>query len=908
MGTEDYKKEASDILSSLGSDVGHGLSQGEAQNRAKKNGKNILVAEKSVTAWKILREQMQDSTVFILVLAATISILIGKHVEYLVIMSIVAFIILLSFFEEFKASREMEALKKLAPRKTRVIRDGAQWDILAEDVVPGDILVLRKGDVVCADARLITVNDLAIDESTLTGESVAVAKNIKLITETVGISQRFNMVLSSTKVTRGEGLAVVVGTGMDTEIGQISSLVKNVKEERTPLQARLDRLSIEVSGVTILISFLMIIVGVIRGDSFGDMALLAIAVAVAGIPESLPTVVGVCLALGMKRMAKAGAIVKRLSAVETLGTCTVICTDKTGTLTQNIMTVEEIILPTDVIRVVTEIQEDGRIFVKNDVAIDHAQDADLQKVLQISLFCNNAQMVANEVDGEPTEIALLELGKKAGMEKHDLHELNPRLAENPFDHDRKIMSVVHTYNKQRFVFMKGAPEIVIKKCTHFAARGKVRKMTPAALQSIHAQYEHAAEQGMRVLGLAYKAHTHKLYHRDQIESGLIYAGLVAMRDPPHPQVFNAVKQCQDAGIKVVMITGDNPITARAIAQELGIYQEGQVLLTGADIDKMTDDQLMQRVETASVFSRTTPKHKLRIVTALQQRGHIVAMTGDGVNDSPALKKANVGVAMGKSGTEVAKEAAEMVIIDDNFATIVGAIREGRSIYANIRKFIYYLISTTLAQVVLVFLAVLMGVPTPLTALMILFINLLTSDLPAIGLALEPAASNIMKQKPRDPKEGILNDYMWLKIAHVIPIFVLGIILFFMWNLNEAMKPLAEAQTIAFVAMTLFCLFHALNSKSFEDSLFTKSFWNNSSLLWGLLSSFGASLIVIYWPPAQSVFGTVPLSGADWLPITITTISIIFWVELQKAIVKSELSEIEQERLFRENLAKKMPTQ
>jgi Ca2+-transporting ATPase len=894
-----YKKEEDEVVSILGSDREKGLNSYSVDQHIQKHGLNIIAEEKKSTIWSIVKRQTNDFIIYILILAATISSLIGKQTEYLVIMAIVGFIVVLGVFEEYKASKDMEALKKLSPKKARVKRNGLILDINAEELVPGDIIILRKGDIVGADARLLESKDLAVDESSLTGESIAATKKVKTFSEEQPLALRSNMLFASTKIVRGSAVAIVTTTGTQTEIGIIASLVKDIKEEQTPLQKKLTGVSIVISLWVSVIAIIMMFIGLLYGQSLGDVALLAIAVAVAGIPESLPAVVAVCLALGMKRMAKQGALVKRLAAVETLGACSVICTDKTGTLTQNKMSVEEIITINGIIDIANDPLNPDIVFIKDEEIHNYKRDQDLLRIIDISLLCNNAERVANQFDGEPTEIALLQLGSRAGFEKQLHHKKHPRILEHPFDHDRKMMSVIHSFNNQKMIFVKGAPEVVLKKCSAYVQNGALKKINPEVLKKLQEQLKTSAAKGMRVLAFAYKRHISSHTKLEHIESDLIFAGFAAMRDPPQPQVKEAVLECQRAGIRVIMITGDNPITAQAIASEVGIYHHGDVILTGSELDSMTSEQLMPILDNITVFARTTPKHKLRIVEALQSMGLIVAMTGDGVNDAPALKKADVGVAMGISGTEVAKEAAEMVLLDDNFKTIVSAVREGRTIFSNIRKFIYYLLSTTIAQVVLVFIAISIGLPTPLTALMILFINLITSDLPAIGLAAEKSSDYIMRMKPRDPKENILSEYLLLKMLHPVPIFVLGTLSFYMWSLWIEGHSLIEAQTIAFATMTLFCIWHGFNSKSFHESVFSRRLFNNPILLWGSIASLLATILVVNWPVAQEIFGFTALSLLDWVLIFAVTLSIVAWVEIQKLFIGAELREKEKHMVARE---------
>ncbi|PIY60110.1 ATPase, partial [Candidatus Woesearchaeota archaeon CG_4_10_14_0_8_um_filter_47_5] len=816
--------------------------------------------------------------------------------------------ILISFFEEFKATQEMEALMSLTSKKARVLRDSQVMDILSKEVVVGDIVLLERGTIVPADGRLFECNTMRVDESMLTGESVAVIKDHRQLSgDNVALSRQENMVFSGSHVINGDGKMVVVRTGTATEIGRISQILVSVQEQVTPLQKRLDRLSKQISITVLIVCALLFILGVIQGRMWKEMLIIAVALSISGIPESLPTVVAVALALGVKEMAKNNAIIKRLPAVETLGATTVICTDKTGTLTQNKMVIEQIFTLDSEVNVTGEGFSPKGLFLKEDIEVDPTRHKTIAKLLEIGVLCNNATLreEKNEwvIDGESTEGALIVLAKKAGISREVLHKMYPRIKEHPFDPERKCMSSLHQYKQKVQVYTKGAPEMLLAKAGFYFENGKVRRMTQSVRKRILLKNQEYAEKGLRVLGLAFKEHKHSSYEDvTKVESGLIFVGLVSLRDPPHPAVRDSVLLCKRAGTKVIMITGDNMVTAQAIGEEVGIFGEGDRIIIGPELDAMSDEELQHVINKVSIFARVTPAHKLRIVKCLQQEGHIVAMTGDGVNDAPALKAADIGIAMGKSGTDVAKESAEMIIKDDNFTTIVNAIKQGRTIYENIRKFIYYLLVGNFSEVLIILLAIFIGFdsPTvilPLTALMILFVNLVTSDIPAMGLCLEKPSDRIMLQKPRNVKEGILSDYLLLKIAESVPVVVLGTIMLYIWVFVVKRDPLPRAQTVAFATVICFELFHVLNAKSWDESVFSLKTFSNPYLLGGILISVCATLIAIYWAPAQALFGTVAISLGEWIYILLVSGSVIFLREIEKTVINAEMRERDKLELY-----------
>ncbi|MFW5747012.1 MAG: cation-translocating P-type ATPase, partial [Nanoarchaeota archaeon] len=808
----------------------------------------------------------------------------------------VGFIVLLSFFEEYKATRDMESLKKLTPHRTRVIRNGEERIIDARMIVPGDILHLNRGDIVPADARIVTCTDLKVDESALTGESVPVTKSEKIIVDSVTLADRINMVFAGTMITNGHAKVIIVETGVTTELGKIASLVENAKEEKSPLQKKLDVLSSRFGLIVVSVCVLIFVIGLLRSGGAGLDALLvlAIAVAVAGIPESLPAVISISLAIGMKRMARNNAIIKKLSAVETLGTCTVICSDKTGTLTQNKMVVEHIWNLSKHIDVTGEGFDPHGGFFSDGKKVNPLRDRDLNKLLEIGMLCNDSDLhnmkSSWQITGEATEASLVVLGQKAGLSKKWLHEQHPRLAERAFNSDRKYMTCINKMRSGMVLHAKGAPEKILSRCSAYLLDGKCQKLTASVRDAILTKQSEFARQGYRVIALAFRDMKQQRVSKKYAEKNLVFAGMAAIRDPPEPSATDAIRKCHNAGIRTVMITGDNPLTAQAVAEEIGILTPGMKVVTGQEIDQINDHELRHLVPSVAVFARVAPSHKLRIVKALQDDGEIVAMTGDGVNDAPALKRADIGIAMGREGTDVARDASEMILKDDNFSTIVYAIEEGRNIYNNIIRFLYYLLPGNLSQISIILISTIAGVLPPITPLMILFLNLVTSDFPALGLAVEKTNSNVMRQKPRSPKEQILNGYLTLKIGQVIPIIVLGSIGLFMWEMFVQHADFKTAQTVVFVSIILFMLFHGFNAKAIDGSIFSKHIFSNIFFYAGFAVSIVATFLVLYVPAIAAVFGTVPLTLQQWVPIIFVSSIVVVYTEIIKTIINSEIEE------------------
>ncbi|MBU0980520.1 MAG: HAD-IC family P-type ATPase [Nanoarchaeota archaeon] len=886
-----YQEGVESVFSELSTSK-KGLSIKEVEKRIKHYGNNEIKSEKRDSIYKIFLRQFRSFVIWVLAATALISLFLSHNIEFLIIVMIIIFILLLSFFMEYKASRDIDALIKLTPKRSTVIRNGKKIEVSSVELVPGDILLLKRGDAVGADARMIECDGLKVDESTLTGESVSVNKSSAALIGDKSLAEQENIVFAGTHITNGHCMAVIVGTGENTEFGNVSKLIKGIKHETTPLQKRLDKLTKQIAVFAVILSIISFFVGLLHGVKWGDMLIFSMAIIVSGIPESLPTVVAVTLASGVKKMAKENAIIKRIPAVETLGTCSVICTDKTGTLTQNKMVIENIFTSDTEVNVTGEGYNPKGLFFKEKDVIDVMKHKTISRILEIGVLCNNSDLKKDKhdwiVDGEPVEGALIVLAKKAGFEKWEYQNKFLRKTEHPFDSERKLMSTVHTYRGKHFVHSKGAPEMLLKKAHYYLHNGKILPLDKKTKDRFLEKNNQYGSKGLSVLGLAFKEHSGS-HNIKNVENKLVFVGLVSIRDPPHSNVKESIKECKEAGIKVVMITGDNEITAKAIASELGIFTEKNTLLTGAQLDKLTDADFEKIIDNVTVYARTTPSQKLRIVETFQRVGHIVAMTGDGVNDSPALKKADIGIAMGKSGTEVAKASSELILKDDNFTTIVKAVESGRTIYDNIRKFIYYLLVGSLSEVLLILLAVIVGVSLPLTALMILFINLVTSEFPAMGLSVEKASKQIMKQRPRDPKEGILSDFVIMRILGTTPIIILGVLSLYIWEMFVSGN-LAKAQTIVFATIIMFELFHAFNAKSWNSSIINKRLFSNKYVIYGVLLAFILTITVIYLPSLQNIFGTVALNAFDWVLITIVSSSIIVFVELKKFVLRIEMKE------------------
>jgi Ca2+-transporting ATPase len=865
-----YTKSIPQVLKELQT-TDRGLTQKEAEERIKRYGFNEIEEEKRISILPIFLGQFKDFLMIILMLAVIVSLFIGETADAIVISIILVASGALGFFQEYKAEKSLEMLKKMSSPKAKVNRDGTERIIDTGELVPGDIIFLDVGDKIPADCRVINSYNLNIDEAVLTGESVPVSKTLEALPGDLPLGERKNLVFSGTVVTFGRGTAVVYATGMNTEFGKIAKMLQSVKKEVTPLQKNLEGVG-KVLGVSaLIICFLVAALGILRGYEPVEMFIWGISLAVAAVPEALPAVVTIALALGVQKMVKRNSIIRKLPAVETLGCTTVICSDKTGTLTKNEMTVKKIFFNNNVI----EVSGVGYI-PKGDFYVEKKEidRKDLELIGKISALCNDAELVREKnyaVIGDPTEGALLVLAEKIGMQKSDLEERFPRKDELTFTSERKMMSVLNDK-----IYAKGAPETIVENCSHIYDNG-VKKITEADKKKILEMNETFASKGLRVLALAYK-------EGDVLEEkDLVFVSLTAMLDPPREEAREAIKLCELSGIKVIMITGDHKLTAKAIAIELGIFEEGNLILTGKELDELSDAEFEKIVDDVKVYARVSPEHKMKIISAFKKKGEVVAMTGDGINDAPALKNSSIGVAMGVTGTDVTKEASDMILTDDNFASIVAAVEEGRGIYDNIKKYLMHLLSGNAGEILIMTLAVLLDIGLPLIAIQLLFLNLLTDGLPAIALSVEPKDPDIMLRKPRKKNESIFKgriNAMILGVGIYEAIVILPI--FYIVQKNAG---LIEAQTMAFTLLTMIEIFNSFNCKSERYSIFKVGLFNNIYLVGAFLTSFVMQLCVIYIPFLQKYVGTTSLGLNDWIVILSASFGIIAIVELAKYLYK-----------------------
>jgi Ca2+-transporting ATPase len=875
------------VLEKIGSSL-KGLSHEEATRRLQEFGYNELKERERVTPWEIFINQFRDIFVIMLLVATAISFFIGETVDAITIAAIVVLNSTVGFVQEYRSEKAIEAMKRLTAPRARVLRNGKETIIPAKEVVPGDILLLDAGDRVAADARLIEVVELKTNEAVLTGESTPIEKSIGRLPGDTPVSDRRNMVFMGTHVIYGRGKAVVTATGMNTEFGKIAEMVQAVEEKETPLKKKLAEFAKKLGIIIIVISavifilelYEIFILGIGSGEAIKgiiDAFETSVALAVSAVPEGLPAVVTVSLALGARELAKRNAIIRKLSSAETLGATTIICSDKTGTLTKGEMTVRKIYVDGRIVEVTGAGYEPKGDFFYGGKKLNMEEEDDLRLLLGAATLCSNASYDGKTIIGDTTEGALIVAAVKAGLWKEELEKKYPRIHEVPFTSERKRMTTVHETNDGKaFAYMKGAPEVVLEYCTHIIKNGEIKKLTKKERQKILQINEGMAREALRILAVAFKeiSPSKKKFETETLESNFVFIGLTGMIDPPREEVKDAVKKCEGAGIRSVMITGDHKLTAVAIAREIGILKdnEKEITLTGAELDKLSNEEFEKVVEKVKVYARVSPEHKLRIVKALKKKGHIVAMTGDGVNDAPALKQADIGVAMGISGTDVTREAADMVLADDNFATIVKAVEGGRAIYDNIRKFSFFLMRCNFDELAVIGIFALMGLKTPegkailpLTASMILWINLVTDGGPALALTMDPPDKDIMKRPPRDPNESVLHGRLASIIASFISQFLgtagLFYIAYFIWG-----RPLGEAQAIAFVQATLRELVIVWNCRSERQNAFKVGFTSNKFLLLAVLISAIGTIII----PYIGLFGTKPLTLTDWaivLPVS-----------------------------------------
>ncbi|HEX2946337.1 MAG TPA: calcium-translocating P-type ATPase, SERCA-type [Clostridia bacterium] len=849
-------------------EIHKGLSEKEARKKLLEHGPNLLAEKKKISPVKLLLSQFTDVMVIILMVSTAISAFMGDITEAVTIIAIVILNAVLGFVQEFRTEKTMEALKSLAAPVAKVLRSGRQVSIPAEQIVPGDLVLLETGDRIPADAVLLESVNLQVDESLLTGESVPVEKYPAAHGAARDRRDRKNMVFMGTSITGGRAKASVTATGMNTEMGGIADLIQNIEEDDTPLQKKLAKLGKIIAAGCLIICAIVAASGILRGEEVFSMLLSGISLAVAAVPEGLPAIVTISLALGVQRMLKRNALIRKLPAVETLGCAGVVCSDKTGTLTQNKMTVRKI-MTTERQYSIKENKDDRKAFYSGNSNIDPLGDQILRLSLEIAGLCNNAELKKAtvgdsrwEFEGDPTEGALLVASARAGLTPEKLTAFYTRMDEIPFDSDRKCMSVVCRNHKgETYVFTKGAPDILLKSCKKVQMSNGVTLLTPEIRAKIYRANDSMAGEALRVIAVAYK----KLdpgYRKETLEAELIFTGLIGMLDPPRPEAAEAVLKCRLAGIKPVMITGDHKLTAVSIAKELDIFQEGEKVLTGAELDTMDERSLEKVAGDVSVYARVSPKHKLMIVRALKKLGNIVAMTGDGVNDAPAIKEADIGVSMGQTGTDVTKEASAMVLLDDNFATIIAAIEEGRVIYNNIRKFIRYMLACNIGEVLNMFIGMLAGLPVPLLPIQILWVNLVTDGLPAVALGFDPPEKDVMKRPPRGPDESIFSHGLSAIILTRGVLIGLTTLAVFVTMIHFT-ADVGLARTGAFVTLMLIQLIHVFECKSETRTIFQIPLLNNLYLVFAVLISLAMVLAVVYIPSLQGIFKTVPLSLNDW---------------------------------------------
>jgi len=857
-----------------------GLTSAEAAKRLAEIGPNEIQAAKRISAFEILLAQFKNILILILLGATIISLFLGHGIESVVIAVIVLFAVALGFVQEYRAERAIEALREMAAPTATVLRDGDDTEIPARELVPGDVILLNTGDRVPADARLLEAVNLQVEEAALTGESMPIEKHTQpLDNSELSVGDRKNMVYAGTAVTYGRGRALVAATGMQTEFGKIAQMLQTVETGKTPLQHNLDKLGAVLARAAFVVVALIVAVGLVRGQPLVEMLIFGIALAVAVVPEALPAVVTISLAIGVQKMVKRNALIRRLPAVETLGSTSVICSDKTGTLTKDEMTARQLYCAGEVIRVSGAGYAPEGEFTTPDGAPAQMTPA-LREMLMAGVLASDTRLIRTpgegwDIKGDPTEGALIVAAAKAGLQKEALDAAHPRMGEIPFSSETKRMTTLHQTENGLTAYAKGAPEVILASCDFAATAEGSQPLDAAGREKILQQAQSMASQALRVLGIAAKPQAELA----TAEKGMTFLGLVGMIDPPRPEAKAAIAVCADAGIRPVMITGDHPVTAQAVARELGLLQSGGRVVTGAELEEMSDEQLLKDVEEISVYARVSPAHKLRVVSAWQERGHIAAMTGDGVNDAPALKKADIGIAMGITGTDVTKEAAAMTLTDDNFASIVAAVEEGRGVFGNIKKYLMYLLSSNIGEIGLMAGSALLGLPLPLTAVQILYVNLATDGLPALALSVDPPEKDLMRRKPRNPRTGIFT-------RPVVTLMALGglwstliNLSLFSWAINSG-RTLEQAMTMTFVSLVLIQFFKAYNFRSDRYSVLDKPFankWLNLSIVWEIIML----LLIVYLPILHEPFNTYALPAADWLIVGGLAITIVPVLEIAK---------------------------
>ena len=886
---EFYSKKKEEVIKEFNSSA-DGLSPSEVKKRIERYGYNELIVKKGDSAFKIFLKQFQNFLIILLIFAAIVSVVLGEMIEAIAMGCIILLSVILGFYQEYRAEKAIEALKKISAPEAKVARDGKEIKIPAKELVPGDIVLLEEGDIVPADCRLIEAVSMQVNESSLTGESAASRKLIDAIKSGTAISDQSNMIFMSTIISYGKGKGIVVATGMNTEFGKIAKTIQSVEETSTPLQVKFERMAKQIGiAISVLIA-IVFVAGIIRGDlSPIKLLIFALSLAVASIPSALPAIVTVGLSLGAKTLAKKNMIIKKLPAAESLGSATMICSDKTGTITKNQMTVTKIFAENNIFDVSGTGYEPLGKFSIDGKEINSEK---IEILARAGYLCNNSQLNEKEgkwdIIGDPTEGSLVVLGKKAGMKDEEINKRFSLVQELPFDSDRKRMTKIFSFTegkkKKVEAYVKGAPDLLLRNCDRILINGKIKKLTPKDRKKILSVNNSFAESALRVLAFAFKDVSKiKKYSVEAVEKNLVFIGLAGMIDPPRDGVKEAIKKCEEAGIGVMVITGDHALTTKAVAKQIGLFKEGDIILTGEELDKLSDKQLEEKISKIRIIARALPIQKSRIIDALQKKGHIVAMTGDGVNDAPALKKADIGIAMGITGTDVAKEVSKATLADDNFSTIVNAIAEGRNIYDKMLKSTKYLLSCNVGEIITIFFAIMIGLPLPLITLQILLINLLTDGVPAMGLSSEPAENDIMKRSPRNPKENPITLPILITILIFGVVMGIGTLYIFNAHLHGDLSNLKEAQTVAFTTLVMIEMFAVVGSRSLHPFRGLNPF-TNMWLSAGVLFSVGVQILIIYLAPLQKVFGTVALGFNDWLGIIAVASLGYVVMELSKIIV------------------------
>lgn len=867
-----YREKIDKVVKDLETNLQQGLSQNAAAAKKEKYGPNKLKEAKGVSFWQILLNQLQDLIIIILIIAGGLAFLIGDNLEGFAILAVIVFNTIIGFVTEYQAQKAVASLKNVLSKKAVVLRSGQKEEIIAEELVPGDIIFIEEGDQIPADARLFESNNLTVNEASLTGESESVSKDAEAeFNEEKTLAERKNMVYMGTTAARGKAKAVVTATAAATEIGKIGAMLDQTKEGKTPLEKRLDRLGKSLVKITLVVIAILTGLGIVMGRPAYETVKTGIALAIAAVPEGLPIIATITLAIGMQKMVKHQALVRELLAVETLGSVTTICTDKTGTITENQMTLKKIYLNDQEIEISgTGYQPEGEFFLAGS-KVELNEAADLKLTLKAALLCTSAELKEeNEtytVLGEATEGALLTAGRKAGFSKKSLKEEGyQKLAEIPFNSDKMYMAVSYAIPEgENHLYLKGSPEVVLEKCDSILINGQKEELTQSKIEDIQNQNKKMGEEGLRILGVAYKEgesfdSEDKL--EDEIKESLTFLALTAIIDPPRESVKKAIADTKKAGIKTKMITGDQMDTAAAIAKMVGIADSDNVV-SGQQISRASNSELKDLIKNNSVFSRVTPENKLQIINVLNEENEITAMTGDGVNDAPALKKADIGVSMGKRGTSVAREASDMVLLDDDFATIVTAVREGRVIFDNIQKFIYYLFSNNLSKIIYIFLGIIFNLPLPLVAMQILWINVVIDVFPALSLAWEGKEDNIMEREAKTER-NIMDRSFKKKVALHSLILAAGPMLLYIWALNSGYD-LEVSRTLSFAVLAFIQLFHIFNARRSSGIAFDKTVWNNKYLWLAVAVGFVLQLAAVYFAPLQNILSTVSIDASLWLP-------------------------------------------